>query len=436
MEPRNHRSARESRRSLARLPVLLGVFALGLAVAGCDSLLEVEAPGDVDASDLDNPENAHLLASGAIADFDCALNAYIVNVGLLGNELRDASFTAARFPLDSRNINASEGYGVNACNSSPAGIYRPLSTAIWTANNALTKLQEWTDAEVANRTDLIAQSAAYLGYSQVLMGEGFCTAVIEAEGPELQPQQVFESAVTHFTTAVSAAQTAGDNSIRNMALLGRARANLNLGNTTQAAADARDVLANDPGFTRVATASSAGTSRRFNRVGSELFSRLITIDPLFRDLMVQGELDTRTRVIDSGVLAVDNEQNVFLPAKIGVVFEAGLRDSPVPIATWREAHLIIAEAEGGQEAVNRINILRAAADLPAYGGGTAQEIAAQVVEERARELFLEGHHLNDVRRFNLALLPPSGAAYRTGGVYGDARCFPLPDVERDNNPNL
>jgi hypothetical protein len=86
--------------------------------------------------------------------------------------------------------------------------------------------------------------------------------------------------------------------------------------------------------------------------------------------------------------------------------------------------------------VSRINILRAAADLPAYGGGTAQEIAAQVVEERARELFLEGHHLNDVRRFNLALLPPSGATYRTGGVYGDARCFPLPDVERNNNPNL
>lgn len=436
MEPRNHKSFRKRRRRLARLPALLGVLALGLSVGACDSLLEVEAPGDVDANDMDNPENAGLLVTGAIADFDCALNAYIVNGGLLGNELRDASFTAARFPLDARTIDAASPYGVNACNSSPAGIYRPLSTAIWTSDNALTKLQEWTDEQVASRTDLIAQVAAYSGYGQTLMGEGFCSAVIEENGPELQPQQVFEAAVTRFGTAIDAAQTAGNEDILNMALLGRARAHLNLGNASEAAADARAVLANDDMYVRSATASSAGSSRRYNRLGSELFSRLITVDPAFRGLTVDGELDPRTRVIDTGVLAVDNEQNVFLPAKLGEVFDGSLRDQPIPIATWREAHLIIAEAEGGQEAVDRINILRANADLPAFGGGTEQEIMDQIIEERARELFLEGHHLNDLRRFNLALTPAPGEPYRTGGVYGNVRCFPLPDVERNNNPNL
>jgi starch-binding outer membrane protein, SusD/RagB family len=55
--------------------------------------------------------------------------------------------------------------------------------------------------------------------------------------------------------------------------------------------------------------------------------------------------------------------------------------------------------------------------------------------ERARELFLEGHHLSDMRRFNLPQIPAPGTNYRQGGIYGDARCFPLPEVERNSNPN-
>ena len=436
MEPTDRGSSRGRKGSLARLRALLGVLALGIAGGACDSLLEVEAPGDVDASDMEKAENLGLLVSGTMADFACALNAYIVNVGLLGNELNDASFTAARFPLDSRNIDAASPYGTSGCTGSPAGIYRPLSTAIWTANNALDKLDAVTDAEVPNRMDMIGKAAAYSGYSQVLMGEGFCTAVITENGPEVQPQQVFESAEQRFTRAIEAAGAAGNQDIRNMALLGRARARLNQGNKAGAAADARALLAANATFSKSATASSAGTSRRYNRLGSELFSRLITVAEGYRDLTVDGQPDTRVRLIDTGVLAVDNEQEVYLPAKLGTTFEAGLRDKPVPIASWREAHLIIAEAEGGQEAVNRINVLRDAAGLPEFAGGTAEQIRQQVIEERARELFLEGHHLNDLRRFSLPLVPAPGSAYRTGGAYGDVSCFPLPDVERDNNPNL
>lgn len=415
---------------------LLAALALAAALSGCGDLLDVEAPGLVDPTDLEKPENAALLVSGTIADFECALGAYIVNVGLLGNELRDASFTAARFPLDSREIDSSSPYGENACNNSPAGIYRPLSTAIWTSGNALTRLQGWTDAEVENRTQLIAQAAAYSGYSHVMMGEGFCSAVITENGPEVQPQAVFQAAVGRFDTAVDAAQTAGDDETLNMALLGRARARLNLGDNVGAAADARAVLASDPQYVKNATASSA-ESRRYNRLGNEFFIRFITIDPSYLGLNVDGQPDVRTRAVDTGVIAVDNEQNILLPAKYGETLTAGLRDVPLPIATWREAHLIIAEAEGGTEAANQINALRTFWDLPQYTGGTSDgEIQQLIIQERSRELFLEGHHLNDLRRFDLPLSPPPGTEYRTGGFYGDVRCFPLPDVERNNNPNL
>ncbi|TVP42430.1 MAG: RagB/SusD family nutrient uptake outer membrane protein [Gemmatimonadales bacterium] len=411
--------------------LFLSVFALG----GCDGILSVEAPGLVDAGDLDNPQNASFLVSGTISDFDCALGAYIVNQGLLGNELQDASVTAGRFSLDQRTITDSSPYGLGACSANPPGIYRPLSTARWSADNALARLDGWSDNEVANRTRLIGQAAAYSGYSHLLLGEGFCTVVIEEEGPEVQPAQAFEAAVARFGRAIESARIAGDAPTETMALLGRARTHLNLGNGTQAAADARAALGVNPQFQTVATASSA-SARRWNRVGDEFFGGRITVPPPFRDLTVGGQADSRVNVINTNTLGHDSQTPVWLVTKYGSSRAATLRDAALPIATWREAHLIIAEVEGGQEAVNRINLLRGHHGLPTYAGGTTAEIAQQVRTERARELFLEGHHLNDLRRFDLPQIPAAGSDYRQGGIYGTARCFPLPEVERNSNPNV
>jgi len=415
----------------------LGVLALAGSFAACDALdraLQVEAPGLVDAEELSNPQNAHLLASGAIADFECALGAYIVNGGLLGNELRDASITAARFPLDSRNIDEAAPYGTNLCTGNPPGIYVPLSTAIWSSNNALARLDAWTDAQVQNRTRMIGQTAAYSGYAHTLMGEGFCSAVITELGPEVQPAQVFEVAEQRFTRAIEVAGTANDAETVNMARIGRARVRLNRGNAAGAAADARAVLQAAPQFAKMATASEAA-GRRWNRVAEEFRAGNATVAPAYRGLMVGGVPDTRTAVVNIGA-GHNSADTVWMATKIGTARNVDLRGRSIPLATWREAHLIIAEAEGGQEAVNRINILRQHHNLPLFQSADAAAIRAQVIEERQRELFLEGHHLNDLRRHNLPLVPAAGAAYRQGGTYGDRRCFPLPAVERATNPNV
>jgi len=433
------RIAKNAARLAARAARLAGVLILMAGLGGCDALdraLNVEVPGLVDANDMSKPEVASLLVSGTIADFDCALGAYIVNGALLGNELRDASVTAARFPLDQRIIEDTSPYGTGACNSNPPGIYLPLSTAIWTSNNALNLLNGWTDAEVPNRSSLIAQAATYSAYSHVLMGEGFCSAVITEDGPEVTPQVVFQAAEARFSEAITAADAAGNADIRNMALLGRARTRLNLGNTAGAASDARALLASSPQYVKNATASST-SSRRYNRIGAEFFGGNVTVDPSYYDLTVGGEPDTRVRVINTNTNGHDGATKVHIVAKIGESRVADLRNVPVPIATWREAHLIIAEAEGGQEAVNRINILRNHHGLPIYTGGTSPaEIQALIIQERARELYLEGHHLNDLQRFSIPNTPAAGTPYRQGGTYGTVRCFPLPAVEKANNPNF
>jgi hypothetical protein len=110
---------------------------------------------------------------------------------------------------------------------------------------------------------------------------------------------------------------------------------------------------------------------------------------------------------------------------------------PIPMATWREAVLIRAEVAGGATAVQLINQLRTAANLPAFASTVETEIQAQVREERRRELFLEGQRLYDTIRFNLPLVPAAGAVFPNGGgTYGNNKCLPLPDVERLNNPSI
>lgn len=412
-------------------------LALLATLAACDTLdsaLRVEAPGVVDAEEMTKPENAPLLVTGAIADFECALGAYIANAALLGNELRDASITSARFPLDSRTITETSGYGVNSCAGNPPGIYVPLSTAIWSSNNAIARLQSWSDAQVANRTRLIGQAAAHSGYAHTLMGEGFCSTVITELGPEVQPATVFAEAESRFDLAIQSAEAAGDLETRNMALLGRARVRLNRGNPAGAAADARALLAAAPAFVRNATASQA-ESRRWNRLAEEFRAGNATVAPAYRGLMVQGVPDPRTASVNIGA-GHNQPDTVWMATKVGTVRNLDLRTRPVPIGSWREAHLIIAEAEGGQEAVARINVLRQHHNLPLFASADEAEIRQQVIQERQRELFLEGHHLNDMRRFDLPQIPAPGTSYRQGGLYGDARCFPLPAVERLNNPNL
>jgi len=115
-------------------------------------------------------------------------------------------------------------------------------------------------------------------------------------------------------------------------------------------------------------------------------------------------------------------------------------EAPVQVATWEEAQLIMAEValENGQlsQAVSIINGLHTQVGLPAFSSNNAADIRTQLIYERAAELFLEGQHMQDLERFNLTLTPAPGSAFYHGGVYSDQICFPLPEVEYLNNPNI
>jgi len=416
-------------------------------VSACSDItsLKQENPGSLSVETLYVPANAQLLVNGAIGDFECAYNRYVVGSGLFTDELTVAISQSNNYDYDARRLLTNHPYGTANCSSpSPStsqypGIYTPLSVARATADTALAKLEGWTDDQVANRQKLMGQAATYAGYSLVLLGEGMCSAAINL-GPEIQPPALFDEAVTRFTKAIAAATAANDAATLNLARLGRARAELDLGGATNLAAAAADA-ATIPATFVANTSPDAINARRQNLVFINISqSSFSTVDTSFRNVLVPGGTtqDPRVNVLDLGRTGTATGSKLFIPAKDNA------NNLPLRVGSYAEAQLIIAEnavATGDlPAAVTAINNARSrTAGLPAYvlpAGATAADVKAQIIEERRREFFLEGHRLGDLRRNNLPFTPASGAAYQYGGVYGTQTCFPLPDVERINNPTI
>jgi len=387
----------------------LSALALCAPLAACS--LDVTTPSRLPAERLDDPAAAQLLVNGGAADLTCALGAWIVVSGLVSGELVDATQTAARWSYDRRVIVPSDArYSQEACEA--IGVYAPLQTARYTNDNALTKLQGWTDEQVADRQEKIAQTAAYAGYAVLFLGEGFCEAPAERLGPALNQQELFQRAEDYFTTALAAAQAAGNTELATLAFAGRARAHLNQNELAEAGADAANVPA---GF--VYTLETTLTpSRLQNRVFSENNqSASVNIGQSYRDESL-FPVDS----IDPAERQSADQRQLWLQTKY-----ASLTD-PMILASGAETQLIAREASGA-------------------------EPIATIIEVRRQTLFLEGTRMFDLQRFNtgataqfVPLVPAPGTQYpfqgqAKGGSYGDLggrRCMPLPDVERLNNPNI
>lgn len=413
----------------SRIAGFLALPVLVLTLGACDSLLDVNVPGAVDAADLENPQLMPSLVAAALGEVECATAHYVDGTAILADEYivsafwRNFNIWGARLAeLDTWTGPCQSGLG-----ASNLGFYVALSRARFMTDDAFVRIEGFSEGELSiNRTQTLATLAAYSGYAHTMLGEGFCEMAIDG-GPLMTRAAVFEAALGKFTTAEQLARSAGDASIQNMALVGQARNLLNLGRPAEAAAAARQV---PQGFVRNATFST-GDPRRHNRVSVNSHRNLFTsVSPRYRDLTVEGEPDVRVGVTDTGRTGHDNLTPLFLQTRYPDF------DSPIPLASWREAQLIVAEAELGQSAVDRINTLRDYHGLPRWQPANVddqQAILAQVIEERRRELFLEGHRLNDKLRFNIPF--PTGANHK-GEPYGPVTCLPLPRVERDANPNI
>jgi starch-binding outer membrane protein, SusD/RagB family len=405
--------------------------------AACDSLLEVDLPGRVQGSDLNDPTFANTLVLSAQGDFECALNSYVWSMGLWTTDIHPANITRTNQLVAQRNEAVRQLSGLGSAGNQPTcrqtnppPLYLPLQTARVQASNAINIIGQFDEASVPAKRFLIGKAHAYRGYAIQLLSEAFCEVTFDA-GPIETREQGFQRAVDDFTAALDLLTnvTSGGNAeeaaqLVNMALIGRARARLNLGDAPGVLADAAAV---SEGFVRYVDRTPTSTQTR-NTIYDETRDNSIAVAEAYHNLEVDGVPDPRVQVSHVGFgIGADGLTDVWAQLKYMTLGD------DIPFATWREAQLMIAEVEGGQTAVDIINLLRSTHDLPSFSSDDPAAIRAQVLEERRRELWLQGTRLGDMLRNDIPFV--TGLTPKLE-PYGPLTCIPLPDREELANDNF
>jgi len=400
-------------------------------LGACNSLLEVEVPGRVTADALSDPGLAPILHAAALQSAQCAFAQYVATGGMLAGEYISSNGFVDNHPWEWRGIVEIQ----NAPGSCPAGrnttsmgFYTPLQQARFQLEDQAKRLETFTDAQVPNRQLMLAEANAYAGYMYTLLAEGMCEMTID-KGPKLTSAEVFAMAERKFSSAITIATTINNASVLNMARVGRARTRLDLGNTQGANADAALVPA---GFVRNAEFSETVTNRENRLFNLTVRNDFLSVHPDYRGLTVNGAPDPRVRVTDMRRIGPDNNTPMWQQQKF-----TGSGAVPIPMASYAEAQLIVAETSTGQaaiDAMNRVRALSNIAPLPAFTAGT--NIEALVLEERRRQLFSEGHRYNDMLRKKIPFQMGTNGVNRKGQVFSNLTCVPLPFVETRNNPNF
>ena len=443
------------------MSVLAAIAALGATACDLNKILSVESANLIPAVDLEAPGNAALLVNGAAADFDCAFNSYAAVGALITGEFVDALQTADRWPYHQRTVNSRQTrYATSSCTA--LGVYQPLQASRASAQNIRRLLNGWTDVEVPNRQILIARSAAYEGWAQLLIGETFTETVFSSVNGEtvnwgtiITRSQALDSAIATLTTAITTATAVGGtvaDSVRYFALVGRARAQHTKAYIASATnpnlAVARADAALVPAAFEWRTTASGTVARRQNRIFQESSNTVTqqnsSVGPYYRTIGRQAGTTTGDpRVPVQNMNRVSNGTAVpqWAQLKYPAVTE------PLAVAAGREMQLLIAEADrtnAGTCATSTaviINTFRTAGAQPAYTACvSAAADLAEIQDQRRRSLWLQGTYLGDVIRYNLTLSPakdtPTPWTQTYGSHIGSEQLLPLPDVERLNNPAL
>jgi len=404
------------------------VAALMTTTAACDRLLDVENPASVPIEALDNPALMQTLESASIQSFQCAFQQYVGTVGVLSGEYWVSSNFVDSHPWEWRGIVQIKGTGgscPNNRNATSLGFYTPMQQAQFQLDDLFERVSKFTDAEVPNRQRMLAEARAYSGYAHLILGETMCEMALDG-GPKMTSQEVWAVAESRFSEAITIATALGTGadavSLKNMAIAGRARTRLMMGKLAEAAADARLVPATFVRNAEYTNTSQARENRMFNMT---VTNRFISVTPAYQNLTVNGAADPRVPAVNANVLGQDGATPYWRQTKITAV------NSPLPIASYKESQLILAEASTDQtEKLAALNRVRALYSIAPLTGTVTDDI---IIEERRRGLFSEGPRYTDMLRKKL---PFQQGTNRKGQTYSDLTCIPLPDVETQNNPNF
>jgi hypothetical protein len=396
----------------------------------------------------------------AIYTLEQALPGYIVDAGLLTDELEDGQTGASPGlkqsisnvqSLDNRRL-PSLGFGQE--NPKDGNSYPLLQNVRGHINQALGALAAYDTAaaDTATANTLRGELYALQGYSEILLADLFCSGVPLSTLDFQQDftyyagsttAQVYQDAVAKEDSALALlGQASTSDTVLNLARVVRSRALLALGRYAEAARGVAAV-ADDFSYRLAVQWMTPSPGDRFLFAGTTVSDREGGNGVPF---LSSG--DPRTAVIVLEQPCLGCFPPIFIPQTFPAKYsQTGF--SAFPVADGIEARLIQAEAQLQPATapsgpwLTTLNHLRASAGLSdTTDPGTAQGRIALLFQERAYWLFATGHRQGDLRRLlrqyhqwygSQNRVYPTGAYLAPGAdMYGTDVNVPIPGAEYAN----
>ena len=433
----NERTGRVARGVM--LAASLGVL------AGCDlgDLLEVSAPDVITAESLEDPGAAQLMVNSIVAQFECGFSGFTY-------EEMGKSDTLDR--VNGAGVSGSETYRLDtttgACPESPAGYsyYTQFQLTRRIAFRQHELLSGWTDAQVPNRQRLLATTSFYGAAALAQLGEFFCEMAFDG-GELMTRDETLAIAEEWATQAIDEVTAAGDfggpngstvsstAGMLNAAYGLRARIRWARGEAHWPGAlsdaerlDARPTPARegDEAFIWVTRETAPSRWNKSYHAGTQVGVAFV-LGPITHwegpanpvtgqewpnPIPFTGYLNLG--IMPDGRAISDAMYPITTTANAGAVADprvpiinrtlqgAGSRPVPNkytadpndhPLVSWADMILIRAEILGGQQAIDLVNRIRSARSLPLVtyvNAGNAEQVENMIIEERRRELWIEG----------------------------------------------
>jgi hypothetical protein len=480
------------------IPKYLKWAALGgagvLLVAGACStsdILDVNNPDEIQIDDVDDPKLITVRLNGVIDQFD---NAYVGSVIQYANFITDEIITGLNWEdyarANQRIVSYLEG---------PTGqIFENLSRTLRLADGLATHIKGWAAADPTKDFDRqLATSLTYAGYAATVLAENTCQAVIspDADNPSgtvLSQLETFAAAIPYFTEAITVATANGDADIANLARTGLARAYLGRGEWANAATTANAVTsgfvrwidyvdipngrnplqgtANGANFTHGIHPNFMGSHPSFTGTGFAFRDNNIIApqtDPRIQhalsDATGHNGLTPLYKLIQ-GLRYSEYNGRTIAPASASCPACTGTSAATMPLLTGFATNVMMAdyleaqhhyfEALAMQDIVANqaaiqtfVNQRRAVGNQPAVVL-TGQALRQELRNQRARDLFMGGFRLPDLRRwtrFDPGNGPFAAGSYFPTGAhpnspvwtdYENWTCYPIPLSEYEGNANL
>lgn len=458
---------------------------------GCDvteKLLTVENPGAITIEALDDPALLTVQLAGVVDAYQSAFQWNLEYTQYPTDEVITGLNWEGYARVNQRIISYLEGI--------TASTFENGSRALRMGNDLAERIRVWAaDDPATDFNEELATSLVFAGYSAISLGETMCQTVISPDPDDpsstvLSQLETYAVALPYLNDAITAATAAGEDDLVNLARTGLARAYLGLGDWANAATFANQVpmgfswslnyvdqsggrnplqnTSNGGNFTLGIHPSFTGTHPSFDATGFAFLDNDIIApqtDPRIQHAVSDDTGHnglTPLYKLFQGLRYSEYTGETIAPSSAGCPACTGTDpgdlewianfDTDIVLADYTEAQHHYFEAlamQGGSDAavLTFVNARRAVGNQTALVGLAGQPLIEELRNQRARDLFMGGFRLPDLRRwtrFDAGNGPFTGGSYFPTGTHPNSQwgaydvwtCFPIPLSEYEGNPNL